>query len=91
MGPRTRGAILAFRDDNSLPLNPIIDLALTEALLVAKSRPVSFERAAGIPEGSRIVSAANAQIALGAAGSVGRAVNDIAPWITKAEDFTHLS
>ena len=91
IGPRTRAAILAYRDDNSLPLNPIIDLALTEALLVAKSRPVSSERAAGIPEGSRIVSAANAQIAIGAAGSAGLALNDVAPLITKAEDGQDLA
>ena len=32
IGPRTRAAILAFRDDNSLSLVPIIDVALTDAL-----------------------------------------------------------
>ena len=32
VGARTRAAILAFRDDNSLPLVPIIDVALSEAL-----------------------------------------------------------
>ena len=91
IGPRTHAAMLAFRRDNDLPLHPVIDVALTEALLVAKPRPVSPERAVGIPEGSRIVSAANAQIALGAAGSVGLALNDIAPLITKAEDGQDLA
>jgi len=91
IGPRTRGAILAFRNDNDLPLSPIIDIALTEALLVGKSRPVSPERAAGIPEGSRVVSAANAQIALGAAGYAGLALNDIAPLITQAEGGQDLA
>ncbi|MFY9210859.1 MAG: hypothetical protein WAO69_07005 [Aestuariivita sp.] len=83
--------MLAFRRDNDLPLHPVIDVALTEALLVAKSRPVSPERAVGIPEGSRIVSAANAQIALGAAGSAGLALNDVAPLITTAEDGQDLA
>jgi len=91
IGPRTHAAMLAFRRDNDLPLNPVIDVALTEALLVAKSRPVSPERAVGIPEGSRIVSAANAQIALGAAGSAGLALNDVAPLITTAEDGQDLA
>jgi uncharacterized protein (TIGR02594 family) len=91
IGPRTHAAILAFRNDNDLPLSQIIDIALTEALLVAKPRPASPERAVGTPESSRIVSAANAQIALGAAGYAGLALNDIAPLITQAEGGQDLA
>ncbi len=40
IGPRTRAAILAFRDDHALPLVPIIDAALEEALAVASRRAV---------------------------------------------------
>ena len=35
IGPRTRAAILAFRDDHGLPLVPIIDVELAEALASA--------------------------------------------------------
>lgn len=86
VGPRTRAAILAFRDDNSLPLVPIIDVALTEALAKAEPRPVAPERAAGVPEGSRIVTAANAQVGLGVLGAGGSVAAQIAPALTQAEE-----
>ena len=86
MGPRTHAAILAFRHDNNLDLSPNIDGALTEALTKAHPRPVSIERATGKPAGSRILAASNAQMALGAAGSVGIAVRDLAPLVGQAED-----
>jgi uncharacterized protein (TIGR02594 family) len=47
VGPRTRAAILAFRDDNALPLVPIIDVALAGALERAAPREVASTRAAG--------------------------------------------
>ena len=59
IGPRTRAAILAFRDDHALPLIPIIDVALTGALEYAAPREVAPARAAGSPEQSRIVAAAS--------------------------------
>lgn len=86
VGPRTRAAILAFRDDNSLPLVPIIDVALTEALAKAEPRPVAPERAAGVPEGSRIVTAANAQVGLGVLGAGGSVAGQIVPALTQAEE-----
>jgi hypothetical protein len=86
MGSRTRGAVLAFRADHGLPLDPVIDAAFVAALETAKPRAVSSERASGQPAASRIVTAANAQIALGAAGSAGIALTDLAPLITQAED-----
>lgn len=86
IGPRTRAAILAFRDDNGLPLVPIIDVALTEALASAEPRPVAPERAAGVPEGSRIVRAANAQVGLGVLGAAGSVAAQIAPALTQAEE-----
>ena len=85
IGPRTRAAILAFRDDNGLPLVPIIDVALEEALAVAPRRTVAPERASGAPENSRIVTAANAQIGLGVLGAAGSLTSQIAPALSEAE------
>ncbi len=85
IGPRTRAAILAFRDDNDLALVPIIDVALTEALTNAPPRAVAPERAAGAPDQSRIVTAANAQIGLGVLGATGSVAAQIAPAIEEAE------
>jgi len=90
MGPRTHAAILAFKNDNNLDLFPNIDGALAEALTKARPRPVAIERATGKPEGSRILAASNAQMALGAAGSIGIAVSDIAPLVGQAEDGRDL-
>jgi uncharacterized protein (TIGR02594 family) len=90
MGPRTCAAILAFQHDNGLALVPIIDVALTEAITKARPRPVAIERAIGKPEGSRILAASNAQMALGAAGYVGIAVSDVAPLVGQAEDGRDL-
>jgi uncharacterized protein (TIGR02594 family) len=85
IGPRTRGAILAFRDDNSLPLDPIIDVALTEALDSASPREIAPERASGAPVESRIVTASNAQIGLGVIGAAGSIGSQIAPALLEAE------
>jgi peptidoglycan hydrolase-like protein with peptidoglycan-binding domain len=85
IGPRTRAAILAFRDDNSLPLNPIIDVALTEALERALPREIAPERASGVPPESRIVTASNAQIGLGVIGAAGSIGSQIAPALIEAE------
>lgn len=86
IGPRTRAAILAFRDDTGLPLMPIIDVVLTEALASAEPRPVAPERAAGVPEGSRIVTAANAQVGLGVLGAAGSVATQIAPALSQAQE-----
>ncbi len=91
IGPRTRGAILAFRDDNSLPLVPVIDVALTEALASASSKPVAPERGAGVPRDSRIVTASNAQIGLGVLGAASSVVSQIAPAIAEAEGAQNLA
>jgi uncharacterized protein (TIGR02594 family) len=85
IGPRTRAAILAFRDDNALPLLPIIDVALTEALERAAPRAVAPARAEGSPEQSRIVASANAQIGLGVIGAAGTLGSQIAPALAEAE------
>lgn len=90
IGPRTEAAILAFRNDNDLPRVPVIDVALTDALETAKPRVVTPERAIGKPQGSRILSASNAQIGLGAVGSAGLALNEIAPLVAQAEDGRNL-
>lgn len=91
MGPRTRAAILAFQHENDLTLEPTINVSLSEALTKARLRPVAIERAIGKPKGSRILAATNAQMALGAAGSVGIAVSDVAPLVGQAEDGRDLA
>ncbi len=91
IGPRTRAAILAFRDDHALALVPIIDVALAEALANAQPRAVAPERAAGVPTESRIVTAANAQIGLGVVGAVGTVGSQIAPAVAEAENARALA
>ncbi|NRP30861.1 MULTISPECIES: TIGR02594 family protein [unclassified Aliiroseovarius] len=86
IGPRTRTAILAFRDDQGLPLVPIIDVALTEALAKAEPRSVAPERAVGVPQSSRIITASNAQVGLGVIGATGSVAAQIAPALTQAEE-----
>lgn len=86
MGPRTRAAILAFRVDNGLPLEPKIDKVLLEAIADGAPREVAPERATGKPVESRIVSSANAQIATGIVGTVTVAAGQIAPVVQSAED-----
>jgi hypothetical protein len=44
-GSKTRAAVLAFRADNELPLEPVIDDDLMRALMASKEREVSDERA----------------------------------------------
>lgn len=91
IGPRTRAAILAFRQDHDLTLVPIIDVALTDALTTARPRTVAIERATGKPDGSRILAASNAQIALGAAGYAGIAISDVGPLVGQAEEGRDLA
>lgn len=91
MGPRTRGAILAFRDDQGLPLQPIIDVALEEALARAAPREVAPARAEGLPQESRILSAAHAQIGLGIVGAAGTLASEIVPALTQAEEAQGLA
>jgi hypothetical protein len=91
IGPRTRAAILAFRDDHALPLVPIIDVALTEALEHAAPREVAPARAAGSPEQSRIVAAANAQIGLGVVGAAGTLGAQIVPALAEAEEAQDMA
>lgn len=86
MGPRTRAALLAFRDDHDLPRIPVIDVALTEALETASPREIAPARATGIPAKSRIITAANAQIGLGAIGAASSLGSQIAPALIEAED-----
>ncbi|KGL00965.1 TIGR02594 family protein [Thalassobacter sp. 16PALIMAR09] len=91
MGPRTRAAILAFRNDNDLALVPIIDVALTEALEHATPRDIAPERASGVPTDSRIMTAANAQIGLGVIGAVGSIGSQIAPALMEAEEARDMA
>jgi cell division protein FtsX len=69
----------------------VIDAAFIAALETAKPRVVSPERALGQPNASRIVTAANAQIALGAVGSGGVVLGEITPLVSQAEDGRDLA
>jgi uncharacterized protein (TIGR02594 family) len=89
-GPRTRAAILAFRADNSLPLSPDIDPQLEESFKAARPREIAPERAAGKPENSRIVKAANVQIATGVVGGAAAIAANVAPAIEQAEKANSL-
>lgn len=89
-GPRTRAGILAFRADNALPLIPDIDDRLEEALKTGKPRAISPERAEGKPEGSRIIRAANVQIATGAVGAAAAVASTVAPAVQQAEQANGL-
>jgi len=60
-------------------------VALGEALAVASRRTVEPERASGVPENSRIVTAANTQIGLGVLGAAGSLTSQIAPALSEAE------
>jgi uncharacterized protein (TIGR02594 family) len=91
MGPRTRAAILALRNDNDLALVPIIDVALTEALETAAPREIAPERASGAPAESRIVTASNAQIGLGVMGAAGSIGSQIAPALVEAEQARDMA
>jgi len=91
VGPRTRAAILAFRNDNDLALVPIIDVALTEALERASPREIAPERASGAPTESRIVTASNAQIGLGVIGAAGSIGSQIAPALMEAEQARDMA
>lgn len=68
IGPRTKAAILAFRNDNGLPLTDAIDNQLIDTLKTAKPREIGEARASGTPKHSRIVTGSNATIATSAAG-----------------------
>jgi uncharacterized protein (TIGR02594 family) len=91
IGPRTRAAILAFRQDNDLALAPVIDVALTEALEAASPREITPERASGVPTESRIVTAANAQIGLGVLGAAGSLSSQLAPALVEAEQARNVA
>lgn len=86
VGSRTRAAILAFRQDNDLSLVPIVDVALTTTLETASPREIAPARATGVPTGSRIISASNAQVGLGVLGAAGSIGSQIAPALIEAEE-----
>ena len=67
------------------------DVALTDAIKQGIPRAVAPERAVGVPEESRIVTASNAQIGLGTVGAAGAVISQIAPAITEAEGARDLA
>ena len=91
MGPRTKGAILAFRAEHDLPLHPIVDQELITALTTAQPRPVAETRAQGMPESSRIIAASDAQIGLGTLGLMGSLSGRVTSALSEAEDAQGLA
>ena len=90
IGPRTKGAILAFRNDNDLPLIDRIDGILKDKLKTAKPRPVGIARAEGKPEGSSILNGANAQIATAGAGAAASVATAVTESVEKTEQGVGL-
>lgn len=96
MGSRTRGALLAFKADNGLPLTPDIDDATWTALAKAQPRPVSQEREEIAKPPSEAAKAADAAKKVGAGVvAVGAAETALKPfgglggaleWIGQASD-----
>lgn len=91
MGPRSKGALLALRAEQGLPLKPIVDTELVAALLSATRRPVAEARAQGTPASSRILAASEAQIGLGSLGLMGTLGGKVAGALSEAEDAQGLA
>lgn len=86
MGPKTRAAILAFRDAQGLPLTPTLDDQFMAKLMMAEPREVAPERQQATMDdlregGSRIIQHADkangGAAVLGGAGAVGVALQGI--------------
>lgn len=69
-GPRTRGALLAFKADNDLPLTQEIDDLTWRTLAKASPRPVSQERASASEAPSEAAKVADAAKKVGATVAV---------------------
>jgi hypothetical protein len=73
-GGRLAAGIAAFKNDRKLSGEPVIDEALMAELREAETegwqRPISKERAEGVPEGSRVTDAATKQGWLGGGFSI---------------------
>lgn len=86
VGPMTRAAIIAFKEDHGLPLTTVVDVVFEKALLEAKPRKVSVARATGAPEGSRIMSGGQAQIGLGLVGFLGATATQVSEALDKTRE-----
>lgn len=94
-GTKTRSAILSFRADNGLPLDPLIDEALLGVLMMAKPREIAPERAnatvADLREkGASDVKAADATQIAGGAIATGGAVTAVSKALDQAEQYNDL-
>lgn len=95
-GSKTRTAVLAFRADHGLPLDPVIDNALLAALMTAEKRRVAPERAnatvADLREkGAKDVEAADTTQIAGGVAAVGGAVGAAGSVLDKAEEYSGLA
>ena len=98
---RTEGAILAFRNENDLPLRPTIDSEFLAALAKAQPRAISDARAAATTDDLRAEGVetigltdrfkkwAGRIFGLGLTGSAGTGI--FATWIGKLSDATSIS
>lgn len=94
-GSKTRAAVLAFRADNGLPVEPVIDDGLLAALMLAEHRPVSPERAnatvADLREkGAEDVKAADLTQVAGGVAAAGGTVGVITEVLDGAEQYSGL-
>lgn len=89
-GGRLCAAIAAFKNDRHLSGEPVIDDALKAELDAAEAegwtRPISPERANGVPEGSRVVDAAQKQGTTGLVATVIGIVTGIGSWLSDKFD-----
>lgn len=94
-GTKTRAAVLAFRADNGLPLDPLVDQQLLAALMVAKPRPVSPARAEATVADLRAMGAPEVHAAdLSQAGGVvlagGGILGTVSPIIQQAQQYSDM-
>ena len=95
-GTKTRAAVLSFRADNGLPLEPVIDNALLAALMTAEKRKVAPERknatVADLREkGAEDVEAADTTQVAGGVAAAGGVVGAAGTVLDQAEEYSGLA
>jgi peptidoglycan hydrolase-like protein with peptidoglycan-binding domain len=81
IGPDTIGAISAFQTHEGLPLTGKLDAKTVERLKTAEPKPVSEERASGVPADSTILSGGKRTGVVGAGLALFGAGNYVAPLV----------
>lgn len=84
-GSKTRGAILAFEADHTLPLSGAVTPEIWEAINRAEPREVDPERAAGKPKGNPAVKANTANVTVGSILTGGAVIGVVEPIVSTVE------